>query len=194
MRAFRAVLFLLIASSFSLSQQAGRTIFLVRHAEKADAPADDPPLTPAGQKRAECLAQVLKDSGIKQIFVTDTRRTQQTAEPLAKALKIKPNVLPARDTPTLVRDLFYASGGNALVIGHSNTIPVVIQRLQGGNVTIGDNEFDRLFVLTVTGEGSGTPAANLHVCAASGSSASMMGGGMSAPKKSPTATPARKKP
>ncbi len=191
MRRSLAVIFLFfITVSTAFAQPGGRTIFLVRHAEKAEAPAGDPPLTAAGQKRAECLAQVLKDSGIKRIYVTDTKRTQQTAEPLAKALNIKPTVLPGRDTPTLVRDLFYTAGGNALVVGHSNTIPVIIQRLQGGNVTIGDNEFDRLFVLTITGDGSGTTAANLHVCAASGASAPMMGG--TATKK--TTTPPKKKP
>lgn len=186
----RAAFLSLIAITTAFAQQGGHTIFLVRHAEKADAPADDPPLTAAGQKRAECLAQVLKDSGIKQIFVTDTKRTQQTAEPLAKALKIKPTVLPGKDTPTLVRDLFYTAGGNALVVGHSNTIPVIIQRLQGGNVQIGDNEFDRLFVLRITAEGNGTTAANLHVCAASSTSGTMMGG--AAPKKA--TTPQKKKP
>src|SRR5690348_5985996 len=38
----RAFLFLFIASSFAVAQQGGRTIYLVRHAEKADSPADDP--------------------------------------------------------------------------------------------------------------------------------------------------------
>jgi broad specificity phosphatase PhoE len=189
----KAALFLSVASSFAIAQQGGRTIYLVRHAEKAEAPADDPALTPAGQKRAECLAQVLKDAGIKQIYVTDTKRTQQTAEPVAKALGLKANVLPAKDVPTLVRDLFYSTG-NALVVGHSNTIPVIIQKLQGGTFQIKDNEFDHLFVLTITGEGSGTSAANLHVCAPSASSSPMLGNAQ--PKATPTpkktATPKKK--
>src|SRR5438045_7717978 len=35
---------------------------LVRHAERASAPADDPPLTPAGMKRAQDLAAALRDT------------------------------------------------------------------------------------------------------------------------------------
>ena len=58
--------------------------------------APDVQLSPEGQKRAECLASTLKDAGIKQIYVTDVTRTQQTAAPLAKALKIKPQFFPPK--------------------------------------------------------------------------------------------------
>ena len=109
------------------------TIILVRHAERASS-APDSLLSPAGQQRAECLAQVVKEAGIKRIYVSDAKRTQQTAEPAAKALGIKPEVVPANDINTLVRDVFYGKGGNALVVGHSNTVPVVIERVQAGKV------------------------------------------------------------
>jgi phosphohistidine phosphatase SixA len=146
------------------------TIILVRHAEKVSS-APDALLSPAGQQRAECLAQVVKEAGIKRIYVSDAKRTQQTAEPAAKALGIKPEVVPANDVNTLVRDVFYGKGGNALVVGHSNTVPVVIQRVQAGTVPpIGENEYDGLYVLTVM-EGSSTPVVKLHYCAPSPHSA-----------------------
>jgi phosphohistidine phosphatase SixA len=142
------------------------TIILVRHAEKASADPDAV-LSAAGQQRAECLANVLKDSGIKRIFVTDTKRTQQTAAPLAKALGIKPAVVPARDTPKLVQDIFYGAAGNALVVGHSNTLPTIIQRVQAGTVpAIDENEYDGLYVLTIM-EGTSTPVVKMRYCAAS---------------------------
>jgi broad specificity phosphatase PhoE len=163
------------------------TIVIVRHAEKASS-APDSPLTPAGQQRAECLAQVLKDSGIKRIFVSDARRTQLTAEPLAKALGIKPVVVPAKDVSTLVRDVFYGAGGNALVVGHSDTVPVLIQRVQAGTIPpIGENEYDGLYVLTVL-EGGATPVLKLHCCAASPHSAAP------ADMTPPAQTPAKKAP
>src|SRR6476646_208404 len=148
---FRLLLPARVLCQAVVAQQAQRTstVILVRHAERASAAADSP-LSPAGQQRAECLAQVVKEAGIKRIYVSDAKRTQQTAEPAAKALGIKPEVVPANDINTLVRDVFYGKGGNALVVGHSNTVPVVIERVQAGKVPpIGENEYDGLYVLTV---------------------------------------------
>ena len=117
----------------------------------------------------------LKDAGIKQIYVTDTMRTQQTAAPLAKTLNVTPKILPAKDPNALIKDLMYTGGGNILVVGHSDTVPFVIARMQGGTVPpIGENEYDRLFVMTIA-EAAGMPAATLHYCSAG-----------SAPKATPT--------
>jgi phosphohistidine phosphatase SixA len=167
-RLLRYLLPALMLCQMAAAQQPPRTttVVFVRHAEKVSA-APDAVLSPAGLQRAECLAQVLKDAGIKRIYVSDAKRTQQTAEPLAKALGIKPVVIPAKDSNTLVRDVFYGPGGNALVVGHSDTVPTVIQRVQAGTVTpIGENEYDGLYVVTVL-EGSSTPVVKLHYCAAS---------------------------
>ena len=162
----------LLLCQAAAAQQPPRatTIVLVRHAEKVST-APDAELSPAGQQRAECLAQVLKDAGIKRIFVSDAKRTQQTAEPLAKALHITPVVVPGKDVATLVSDVFYGRGGSALVVGHSDTVPVVIQRAQAGTIPpIGENEYDGLYVLTVL-EGGSTPVLKLRYCAASPRSA-----------------------
>jgi phosphohistidine phosphatase SixA len=155
---FSAIVLCQLASA----QQNVRTIFLVRHAEKTGPQADA--LSPAGEKRAECLAKMLKDANIKQIYVTDTARTQQTAAPLAKELKLVPTILPKSDPNSLIRNLTYAGGGDILVVGHSETLPFILARLKAGTVPpIGDNEFDRLFVLTIA-EGAATPVATLRYC------------------------------
>lgn len=162
----RAIFPALLLCQLAAAQQNVRTVFLVRHAEKTSA-AGDAPLSPEGEKRADCLAGMLKDAGIKQIYVTDVLRTQQTAAPLAKALKIKPTILPAKDSNGLIKNLAYSGGGNVLVVGHSDTVPFVIARLQGGTVApIGENEFDRMFVMTIA-QAAGMPAATLHYCGAS---------------------------
>src|SRR5215831_1371396 len=85
----RAIFPALLLCQLAAAQQNVRTVFLVRHAEKASAAADAP-LSPEGEKRAVCLAGMLKDAGIKQIYVTDMMRTQQKAETLVKALKSTP--------------------------------------------------------------------------------------------------------
>lgn len=161
----RAVLPAVLLCQMAAAQQNVRTIFLVRHAEKSSTAADAP-LSPEGEKRAECLATTLKDAGIKQIYVTDATRTQQTAAPLAKAIKIKPTILPAKDSNGLIKNLVYTGGGNILVVGHSDTIPFVVGRIQGASVQpIPENEYDRMYVLTVA-EAAGMPSVMLHYCSA----------------------------
>jgi phosphohistidine phosphatase SixA len=186
----RAVFPVLLLCQMAAAQQNVRTIFLVRHAEKASTAADAA-LSPEGEKRAECLAATLKDAGIKQIYVTDVTRTQQTAAPLAKALKIKPTILPAKDPNALIKNLVYTGGGNILVVGHSDTVPFVIARLQGGTVApIGENEYDRLFVMTIA-EAAGMPASTLHYCS---TGATAKGTPSPAhPGKTPAKAPAKKK-
>lgn len=186
---FRFAASALLLSQFAVAQQQpsphSSTVVLVRHAEKA---SNDPdaPLSTQGQERAACLARVLKDAAIKRIYVTDTKRTQQTAEPLARALGLKPTIVPASDISTLVRDVFYGTGGNALVVGHSNTLPLIITRVQAGTIPpIGENEYDAMYVLTVL-EGSSTPVLKLHYCAASAPSAAPAN--MEPPKKKTTPT------
>ncbi|HKT51147.1 MAG TPA: phosphoglycerate mutase family protein [Candidatus Angelobacter sp.] len=155
----------LLLSQLALAQQETRMVYLVRHAEAAST-APDAALTPAGQKRAECLAKTFKDAGIKQIFVTDAKRTQETAAPLAKELKITPTIIPAKDPNKLIQSLLYSSagGGNILVVGHSNTLPFVLARIKAGTVApIGEDEFDRLFVTTVIESGV-TQASTLRYC------------------------------
>jgi broad specificity phosphatase PhoE len=154
---------LLLSQLAAAQRKETRILFLVRHAEKASA-APDAGLSPAGLKRADCLAKTLKEAGIKQIYVTDTTRTQQTAAPLAAALKITPQIIPARDPNTVIRDLLYAGGGNILVVGHSDTIPFILARVKAGTVPpIAENEYDRLFVTTII-EGGATQAATLRYC------------------------------
>lgn len=125
------------------------TVVLTRHAEKAAIPKDDPPLTAAGQKRAEMLATMLADSGVDAIYVTELQRTQQTAAPLAERAHLKPTVLPAKDTAALVKAIRACESGVVVVVGHSNKLPEIIAALGGPKVTIAEPEYNNLFVLTV---------------------------------------------
>ena len=134
------------------AQSTGNTIFVVRHAERADGgmagKSVDPSLSEAGKQRAVALAAVLRDAQIRVIFVTEFKRTQETAAPLAEAIGIVPTIVTAKDTPTLVARV-QGTTGNALVIGHSNTIPEVLTRLGGGTpIAIADDQYDDVFILT----------------------------------------------
>jgi len=121
-------------------------IFLVRHAERVQAAMnDDVPLTDAGKARAQRLGALLAKAGIKTIFVTRFRRTQETAKPIADLLQLTP--LEESDTVQLVAKLRTQGNETVLVVGHSDTVPDVIKAFGGPAVTIGDDEFDALFVL-----------------------------------------------
>ena len=145
----RFIAALLLSGLFLSAAAAQSTIFLVRHAEKAAAGGNDPDLSDAGRARAESLAATLKDSGISAIFVTELKRTQQTAAPLAKMLHVEPATVPAKDSAGLVTRL-RALTGNALVVGHTNTIPDLLKLLGVTTpVSIEDNDYDNLFVLVL---------------------------------------------
>ena len=144
---------------------AQNTVFLVRHAERADTSpgtsptmAADPDLSEAGRARAESLASALKDAGITAIYATQYKRTQQTAAPLAKALGLTVKIVTSKDTADLIKQL-KAEKSNALVVGHSNSVPDVIKGLGVTTpMTIGDDDFDNLFLVT-----TGTPPSLLRL-------------------------------
>jgi phosphohistidine phosphatase SixA len=145
--------------ALSSSQPPERTdsaslIVLVRHAEKAAAPSDDPPLTAAGVKRAQALAAALRDAGVTAIITTQLRRTRETAQPLASARSLTPEVVPVRGgeagahAEAVAAAVRKHAGGVVLVVGHSNTIPAIIAALGGPHLPdICESVFANLFVL-----------------------------------------------
>jgi broad specificity phosphatase PhoE len=151
-----AVLFVVVPEA--AAQQA---ILVVRHAERQMGEGDDG-LSDAGRQRAERLAAMLKDAGITHIFVSDRRRTLETAQPLARARNIAPSriAVPARGRGKIdpselqVRATLLAISklprtAIVLVVGHSNTVPIFLTRLgYSPRITIGDAEYDNLFVVT----------------------------------------------
>lgn len=137
------------------------TIIVLRHAEKQINSISDSPLSPPGELRAERLAQMFGDSvefgRIERIYVTDTRRTQQTAATLAQRLDIKPEIAKPNETPseTAHRALRENRGGIALVVGHSNTVPGIVKALAGADAAeMAETEFDRYTVILLPAEGA----------------------------------------
>jgi phosphohistidine phosphatase SixA len=142
------------------------TVYLVRHAERAAAPAQDPPLAEAGNVRSQELARMLAKAGIKAIYTSQYLRTRQTAEPLAKQLGIMSDVVEVKMSPSNPREVskqsyedvakkVYAREGEAtLIIGHSNTVPEMIKALGGDAAPIIDEkEYDDLFIVTIYAKG-----------------------------------------
>ncbi len=137
------------------------TVILVRHAEKAVVSGDDPPISEAGKKRAAALKHALEKAGVSAIFATQYQRTQQTVEPLAKAVKVAVTQIDAAKTESLVAQIQKLRGGTVLVAGHSNTIPQIIKALGVNEApAIADSDYDDLFVVAIS---KSQPARLLHL-------------------------------
>lgn len=120
------------------------TYYFVRHAEKRNG-SDTSTLTEAGQQRALALRDRLRNEGIESIYASVYVRTQLTAQPLAAALNKQLIIYRPDTTAGLAERLKKLNGTTVLVVGHSNTIPDIIQRIADETVTINENDFDNLF-------------------------------------------------
>ena len=151
-RFLQVVVFVALAVPHAAAQSS---VFVVRHAERADAwssgsgmMASDPDLSDAGRARAEALASILKSADIAAIFVTEYKRTRQTAAPLAGIHGLQMTTVGARDTaklPAMIRQ----AKGNVLIVGHSNTVSAILKELGIATpAAVDDSEYDNLFVVT----------------------------------------------
>jgi broad specificity phosphatase PhoE len=137
-----------------LAAEAQQVVFLIRHAEQS-VDGEDPPLTEIGHRRAVALATLLKDAHLSAIYTSETKRTIQTAAPLAKALKIESTPMPRRDIDGLMARLRTRHPRDrVLIVSHSRTLPALLKTLgHAEEVTIGRDEYDSLFVIVPQGDG-----------------------------------------
>ena len=137
------------------------TVVLVRHAEKEVGAISDAPLSPEGEQRADRLANMFGDTQkfgrLQKIYVTNTRRTQQTALRLSQRLGITSEVVDAKieSAELAKRVLDENRGGRVLIVGHSNTVPELVKALSGAAAVppIGEEEYDTMYVVTVPSMG-----------------------------------------
>lgn len=154
MKRLALVLLLLLLATPAFAQVT--TVIIVRHGEKAG-PSGDVPLSDAGKARAVELARVVGSAGITSIYVSQWIRTQQTAEPLAAALKLAPVVVQTSDTYAKeTAERVMKGGGTALVVSHSDRIGPILKVLGIADPPpISDKQYDDLFIVTMA---AGAPA------------------------------------
>lgn len=109
--------------------QPAPNIYVIRHLHTPK-DAKDPDLTTEGQSYAVALAQWLLHDPPTVIFVSNTKRAQQTAAPTARRYGLAPKVYDPSNTPALVSTVLRQQG-TVLVVGHSNTVPDIIAGLGG---------------------------------------------------------------
>lgn len=163
LRRFVALATLLVAAPTAVVAQSGATttVVIVRHAEKGTEPANDPPLTSAGEARARALVDVLADAHVDAVISTPFARTRSTGAPVAAKLGLTPEIIPvtggtpahAAAVAATIREKH--AGQTVLVVEHSNTIAAVVQALGGPAMRdLCDQQYASLFVLTVPATGA----------------------------------------
>jgi broad specificity phosphatase PhoE len=155
MKKLLILIFLICFSVTNFAQKENDSLYkitkliLVRHAEKNDS-SNDPELSEKGKLRAQKLSDLFADMKIDKLYSTPYNRTKQTLAIVAteKGLAIeKYNPSDVSFSTILLENNL---GKTALIVGHSNTIPNLVNFLIGENKykQLEENEFGKIWVLT----------------------------------------------
>ena len=147
---------LLLFPGAAAAESEAFTVFITRHAEKANT-SRDAELSNAGRLRAAYLARLLKDAGVEYVHSTNFKRTKATASPTAKTINAKLNLYAPSALPDLVAEI-RRKRGRHLVVGHTNTVLKTVELLDGdpGFPIEESSEFDRLYIVAVSARGEVT--------------------------------------
>jgi phosphohistidine phosphatase SixA len=135
------------ATSVAATEPASQvpTIYVSRHMRKGE--GDDPSLSAQGAAEAAQLAALLKDRGIATIFVTPTKRSRETAQPLANAMGARIETYNPRDNAALAKRAA-AIPGSILIVGHSNTVPAIVAAVGGiPPAAMSEDDYGRIFAI-----------------------------------------------
>ncbi len=150
--------FLLFLFISLLSTSCTTSYYIVRHAEKVPAEgsgavSSDPPLTDAGKERAEVLKDIMQTKKIGYIFSTNTNRTKSTAEPTRAYFNLE-TALYSPQADTAFINKLRSLKKNTLVVGHSNTVDDIVNKLCGSikiPADLKETEYDNLFIVKKKG-------------------------------------------
>lgn len=126
---FAAAIAALLGAAAVASLPGAQTVYVMRHLNTPEGERD-PDLTDAGKANAQAVVAWFKGKKLTAIYVSDYKRTRQTAGPLAADRGIAVKVYDPRDTPALIARV-KAETGPVLIVGHSNTVPDVVEQLGG---------------------------------------------------------------
>ncbi len=151
---------LLVFIACIMSACGSQSYFVVRHAEKAVVPANtagmsatDPPLTDSGKLRAQDLKTTLLGEKIRFVFSTNTIRTRETAEPTRAHFGLTTAIYSPMPTDEFISQL-KALKGNTLIVGHSNTVDDIVNKLTGEKLLsdLPETEYNHLFLVVKRGK------------------------------------------
>ena len=125
--------------------------FIVRHAEKDTSGGTDADLNTIGRGRAQAIARIFEKVKINNIYSTDRPRTRNTATPIAADKKLTVEIYDAKKQKELLEKLAVQGGKHFFIVGHSNTVPQIINILRGSDQEKEFSELDysRLYIVSV---------------------------------------------
>ena len=151
-----ALLFFLLFFSEELliaqTDGASFTIYLIRHSEKDLLSENqlDPPLTTCGIERSEHLASYFEDMNIKNVYSTNYLRTIKTATPTASSKKVTIQYYDSSNLKLFSEQLLN-SKQNSIVVGHSNTTPILAGLLTGKDIKpFNENIYNRIYKVIIS--------------------------------------------
>ena len=155
-RIIYSLIICLLIGFISCNKKKTTIIYLVRHAEKMRG-GNDPKLSVAGIKRSIKLSEILKEIDLDAIYSTDYMRTRYTAKPTANKNNLETTIYDPSDQ-VYFADMILKNhkGRKVLVVGHSNTIPMLVNILLGSDeyTQLDEDEYDKLFIVTLNHEES----------------------------------------
>jgi broad specificity phosphatase PhoE len=154
-----------VAVAFGLAwffeSQATTTILFVRHTDtNMFVEGDNPGLNASGLNRAEALADFVQDidvvAGVDAIYASEFKRTQQTADAVARRLDLEVDIANPYDVEAFMADVLSEHKGEiVLIVTHSDAIAPLIEELHGSkNVPeIAEDEYDNFYIVTIPNYG-----------------------------------------
>lgn len=142
--------FLTMAPAFAQQNTKEQPVlYVVRHAEKDT--GNNPVLSIKGRERAGDLHRVLQNRPVDLILVSQYRRTGMTGDSVKLYRNIEMKAYKADATGDALFQLIASFKGqykHILVIGHSNTVPVIVRRAGATDYKVPelpDSVYDHLF-------------------------------------------------
>jgi broad specificity phosphatase PhoE len=144
------------------SAPAETVVVVVRHAEKRLDGSRDPRLSELGERRLQALVSRLQPLKVSAVYATPFQRTRQTGQAVADAQGVELIVREftsgnVDEDAQVFRDeiLREHRGEVVLVVGHSNTVPPLVEALSGLEAEpMPESEYDRLSTVRIAADGS----------------------------------------
>lgn len=152
---FKMNFLLSVITILSLNACTTQTFYIVRHAEKENE-SESSGLSREGIERGMALEKYMADKKLDTVFTSEKRRAVLTG--LSVSLPQSLPQVTLEQSPALKLENFIArlkniSGNkNILIVGHTNTIPSIIQSICGRQImAIPETDYGFIYTITVKG-------------------------------------------